>query len=175
MKISDIIVESNSSDKRLQDILSQEFDDEFGNPKLPEFVMLDKASVVSLAVGYAKRPKFSTGKAIKAAVAQLYPDVNTQTTTRRSRSKDQKIFRVDTPDKKKSSQPIPAANSGSRGWDDETHGHLRRTGQGTATNIARAINPLSDLDTTDLGTTVSSAARKAKSRMRNIDQFKVKR
>lgn len=166
MKIHEIIVEASEEDQRLQDILSQEFDDEFGNPKLPEFFMLDKPSVVSLAVGYAKRPKYSTGKAIKSAVKQLYPEVKTKSS----------------PDDKKKSQPAQRKRGAQVG-------NTNRLGTGktkdvdvdtskpskSKTRVPRSLNPLSGLDTSSLGTTISTALQKAKGNMRNLDQFKIKR
>jgi hypothetical protein len=44
-------------------------------------------------------------------------------------------------------------------------------GTGTGAKIAKAINPLSDLDATDFGTVATSAARKARSKMKNLGSF----
>ena len=46
-------------------------------------------------------------------------------------------------------------------------------GNTTISKIAKKLNPLTGLDTTDLGTTVSSAAAKAKGRMKNLDKFRL--
>ena len=59
MKINEIILLEDEAELRQE--LGQEFDDEYGNPKLPQFIMLDKASVVALAVGYYKRPLWTAG------------------------------------------------------------------------------------------------------------------
>ena len=97
------------------------------------------------------------------------------------RSKDGKdtdsYFKVDTTkDKKIKQQPTTTTTSSrSSGWDDETHGHLRGDGKGTGAKIARALNPLSDLDSTDIGTTFTSALRKATGKMRNLDKFRIKK
>lgn len=45
-------------------------------------------------------------------------------------------------------------------------------GSGTGAKIAKALNPLSDLDSTDLGTVATSALSKASAKFRNKDLFK---
>ena len=92
----------------------------------------------------------------------------------KDRTSDKKIFRVDTPAADKSTAPA-ADVARARGWDDDTHGHLRGDGTGTGSKIMKALNPLSDLDSTDLGTTFTSALSKAKSKAKNFDKFKIKR
>ena len=85
-------------------------------------------------------------------------------------------FKVDTKkDSKKQSQAPAVSLQRSRGWDDDTHGHLRGDGKGTGAKIVKALNPLSDLDSTDLGTTFTSALKKVKGKMRNLDKFQIKR
>lgn len=168
MKIKEIIIEASEQDQRLQDILSQEFDDEFGNPKLPEYIMLDKPSVVSLAVGYAKRPQYSTGKAIKAAVKQLYPKFNAdQSRTKAGKSDEPAKDTVTAPKKQRGAQ---MGNQNARKFDTDVDVDKK-----PSVKVPRSLNPLRDIDTTTFGSTVASAARLAKSRMHNLDQFKIKR
>ena len=198
MKINEIIL--LESDAELRDRLAQEFDDEYGDGsgnKLPQFIMLDKASVVALAVGYIKRPKWSPGMALKYAVKQLYPDF--KVTFSGMDDMEQSIFKKAKPNQdtdkdgredslqnkntqNKTSAALqklkakPDSSGVGRGqYTQYKDGTDRASGSsgGTLSNIKRKLNPLSDLDTTDLGTTISSAAAKAKSKMKNLDKFRI--
>jgi len=194
MKINEIIL--LESDAELRKNLEQEFDDEYGDGsgnKLPQFIMLDKASVVALAVGYIKRPKWSPGMALKYAVKQLYP--NFTVTFSGMDDRQQSNFKKAKPDQdadkdgredrlqKKAApakQPKPkpkASPSGNAVGGQIGNQNARKNfggdGTGTVGKIAKSINPLSGLDTTDIGTTISSAAAKAKGRMKNLDKFRV--
>lgn len=198
MKINEIIL--LESDAELRKNLEQEFDDEYGDGsgnKLPQFMMLDKASVVALAVGYVKRPKWSPGMALKYAVKQLYPDFkvtfsgmdDNQKSNFKKAQPDQDADKDGREDslQNKNTQDKPSAalqklkakpdSSGvGRGqYTQYKDGTDRASGSsgGTLSNIKRKLNPLSDLDTTDLGTTISSAAAKAKSKMKNLDKFRI--
>ena len=198
MKINEIIL--LESDAELRKNLEQEFDDEYGDGsgnKLPQFIMLDKASVVALAVGYIKRPKWSPGMALKYAVKQLYPDFkvtfsgmdDNQKSNFKKAQPDQDADKDGREDslQNKNTQDKPSAalqklkakpdSSGvGRGqYTQYKDGTDRASGSsgGTLSNIKRKLNPLSDLDTTDLGTTISSAAAKAKSKMKNLDKFRI--
>ena len=198
MKINEIIL--LESDAELRKNLEQEFDDEYGDGsgnKLPQFIMLDKASVVALAVGYIKRPKWSPGMALKYAVKQLYPDF--KVTFSGMDDMEQSIFKKAKPNQdtdkdgredslqnkntqNKTSAALqklkakPDSSGVGRGqYTQYKDGTDRASGGsgGTLSNIKRKLNPLSDLDTTDIGTTISSAAAKAKSKMKNLDKFRV--
>tara|TARA_Y100000385_G_scaffold258114_1_gene285871 strand:+ start:573 stop:1154 length:582 start_codon:yes stop_codon:yes gene_type:complete len=191
MKINEIIILEN--DAELRQRLEQEFDDEYGDSsgnKLPQFIMLDKASVVALAVGYIKRPKWSPGMALKYAVKQLYP--NFTVTFSGMDDRQQSNFKKAKPDQdadkdgredrlqKKAApakDPKPKASSngtvGGQIGNQNARKDFSGDGGGTIGNIAKKINPLTGIDTTDLGTTVASAAAKAKSRMKNLDKFRV--
>ena len=198
MKINEIIL--LESDAELRKNLEQEFDDEYGDGsgnKLPQFMMLDKASVVALAVGYVKRPKWSPGMALKYAVKQLYPDF--KVTFSGMDDMEQSIFKKAKPNQdtdkdgredslqnkntqNKTSAALqklkakPDSSGVGRGqYTQYKDGTDRASGGsgGTLSNIKRKLNPLSDLDTTDLGTTISSAAAKAKSKMKNLDKFRI--
>ena len=191
MKINEIVI-LETSDAELRDRLEQEFDDEYADSsgnKLPQFIMLDKASVVALAVGYIKRPKWSPGMALKYAVKQLYPDFKVtfsgmddrqQSSFKKAKpdqdadkdGREDRLQKKDAPAK----QPKPNASSGTVGGqigNQNARKNFGGDGTGTIGKIAKSINPLSGIDTTDIGTTISSAGAKAKSRMRNLDKFRV--
>jgi len=190
MKINDIILESDeqSSQQQLKDILSKEFDDEFGAPKLPQFMMLDKASSVALAVGLAKRPLWTPGMALKYAIKQLYPNFNSAGVfhgakfdkTRAKVAADVATeIDINPPGVKLSANPkkdntTRDTSAGTGGWDDSTHGHLRTTG-GTLDNVLKAVNPLAGLNTTDWGTTVSSAMSKVKQNSKHLSKMGIKK
>ncbi len=198
MKINEIIL--LESDAELRKNLEQEFDDEYGDGsgnKLPQFIMLDKASVVALAVGYIKRPKWSPGMALKYAVKQLYPDFkvtfsgmdDNQKSNFKKAQPDQdadKDGREDSLQNKNTQNKTSAALQKLKAKPDSSgvgrgqytqykDGTDRASGGsgGTLSNIKRKLNPLSDLNTTDIGTTISSAAAKAKSKMKNLDKFRI--
>jgi len=198
MKINEIIL--LESDAELRKNLEQEFDDEYGDGagnKLPQFIMLDKASVVALAVGYIKRPKWSPGMALKYAVRQLYPDFKVtfsgmddmqQSNFKKAKPNQDKnndgredsLQNKNTQDKTSAAlqklKAKPDSSGVGRGqYTQYKDGTDRASGGsgGTLSNIKRKLNPLSDLDTTDIGTTISSAAAKAKSKMKNLDKFRI--
>jgi hypothetical protein len=191
MKINEIVI-LETSDADLRDRLEQEFDDEYADSsgnKLPQFIMLDKASVVALAVGYIKRPKWSAGMALKYAVKQLYPDFKVtfsgmddmqQSNFKKAKpdqdadkdGREDRLQKKDAPAK----QPKPKTSPGTVGGqigNQNARKNFDGDGTGTIGKIAKSINPLSGLDTTDLGTTISSAGTKAKSRMKNLDKFRI--
>lgn len=154
MKIRDIIVEVSSEDLKKLNHLR-----DLGKVELADRIRFHLGRVDDWdAAAEAARDDMDAGKPMP----------------KKGKEKDQKIFRVDTPKKSKAVEPTPTVSK-SRGWDDTTHGHLRGDGKGTGAAIARAINPLSDLDSTDLGTTFTSAIKKAKSKMKNLDKFQIKR
>jgi hypothetical protein len=198
MKITEIIILENDAELRKR--LEQEFDDEYGDSsgnKLPQFIMLDKASVVALAVGYIKRPKWSPGMALKYAVKQLYPDFKVtysgmddmqQSNFKKAKPNQDKnndgredsLQNKNTQDKTSAAlqklKAKPDSSGVGRGqYTQYTDGTDRASGGsgGTLSNIKRKLNPLSDLNTTDIGTTISSAAAKAKSKMKNLDKFRI--
>lgn len=154
MKIRDIIVEVSAEDLKKLNHLR-----DLGKVELADRIRFHLGRVDDWdAAAEAARDDMESGKPMP----------------KKSKDKDQKIFRVDTPKTTKASEPTPAV-SRARGWDDDTHGHLRGDGKGTGAKIVKALNPLSDLDSTDLGTTFTSALRKAKGKMQNLDKFKIKR
>lgn len=196
MKINEIIL--LESDAELRKNLEQEFDDEYGDGsgnKLPQFIMLDKASVVALAVGYIKRPEWTPGMALKYAVKQLYPDFkvtfsgmdDTQQSNfkkakpnqdKNNDGREDSLQNKNTQDKTSAAlqklKAKPDSSGVGRGqYTQYKDGTYRASSRGTLSNIKRKLNPLSDLNTTDIGTTISSAAAKAKSKMKNLDKFRI--
>ena len=188
MKINEIIILENDAELRKR--LEQEFNDEYGDSsgnKLPQFIMLDKASVVALAAGYIKRPKWSPGMALKYAVKQLYPDF--KVTFSGMNDIQQSNFKKAKPDQDANNdniedrvqkltpdpepEPTPAGTVGGQIGNQNARKDFGGDGNTTISKIAKKLNPLTGLDTTDLGTTVSSAAAKAKGRMKNLDKFRL--
>lgn len=191
MKINEIIILENDAELRKR--LEQEFDDEYGDSsgnKLPQFIMLDKASVVALAVGYIKRPKWSPGMALKYAVKQLYPDfkvtfsgMNDRQQSNFKKAKpdqdanndniEDRVQKKNAPAKAPKPKAAPAGTVGGQIGNQNARKDFGGDGSTTISKIAKKLNPLTGLDTTDLGTTVSSAAAKAKGRMKNLDKFRL--
>lgn len=117
--------------------IEQEFDDEFGNPKLPEFMHVDKASVVARAIPYSKQPNMSTGKAIRKAYRELYPnrksdtkpkqDAATDTNKAKSRADDKQTSASTKQSKLRAPSDKPSDKTGDDDWNDETYiGQLKR-------------------------------------------------
>lgn len=161
MKIKDIIIETSAEDQqklnRLRDL---------GKVELATRIAIYLGKINDWdAAAEAARDDMDAGKPIP----------------KRGKDSDKdSYFKVDTkkdskPDSKKQSQAPAVSLQRSRGWDDDTHGHLRGDGTGTGAKILKALNPLSDLDSTDLGTTFTSALKKVKGKMRNLDKFQIKR
>mgnify|MGYP003678329073 CR=1 FL=1 len=144
MKINEIILLEDEAELRQE--LGQEFDDEYGNPKLPQFIMLDKASVVALAVGYYKRPLWTAGMSIKGAVKQRYPDFEVKYS---GMTKDQ-AKAVATADEVK-----------------EPEDTLQQ-------KIAK-FNPLAGTDQSSFRKSVGSGIAKARSNFKNSDTFRLKK
>ena len=188
MKINEIIL--LESDAELRKNLEQEFDDEYGDGsgnKLPQFIMLDKASVVALAVGYIKRPKWSPGMALKYAVKQLYPNFSVtfsgmddnQKSNFKKAKPDQdadKDGREDRLQKKAAPDKLSAEPKKKRGAQVGNQNAVKdyTAGDGnTRQRILKKLNPTAGLNTTDLGTTFTSALGKAKSKARNLDALSI--
>lgn len=181
MKINEIILLEN--DAELRQRLEQEFDDEYGNPKLPQFIMLDKPSVVALAVGYIKRPKWSPGMALKFAVKQRYPDFkitytgmsDDQIDTFKNAKTDPEATPSDSVQDKikndmKRKADQPAGTVGAQ------IGNTNRLGTGKATGLAKAFgNPLAGTDQSSLRKAIGSGLAKARTNFKNSDTFKVKK
>jgi len=191
MRIDEIISERGrrSYDAVTVDQLEDEFDEQFPS-NLPQFALMSKQAVVARAIQLAKDPKVGPGRAIYLAVRQVYPDLDQdagmhqQPSDNTSRRKSKKPS-ADTEEPKKAVVPSKKLkkpdNTGvgmyepklKRGWNQSTHRNksFKGDGKGSMSKLAKKLNPVSDIDTTDIGTAVASAAAKAKSSMRNRDAF----
>ena len=177
MKINEIILLEDEAELRQE--LGQEFDDEYGNPKLPQFIMLDKASVVALAVGYYKRPLWTAGMSIKGAVKQRYPDFEvkysgmTKDQAKAVATADEVKEPEDTLQQKiaKGMKKTDATPTGTVGGQIGNKNAYK--GDGSFKNSR--LNPLAGIDTSTLGKAVSSGLAKARSNFKNSDTFKVKK
>jgi len=180
MRIDEIIILENN-DAELRQELGQEFDDEYGNPKLPQFIMLDRASVVALAVGYYKRPLWTAGMSIKGAVKQRYPDFQVKYS---GMTKDQ-AKAVATADKVKEPEdtlqqkiakgmekpdatPTPTGTVGGQIGNKNAY-----KGDGSFKNSK--FNPLAGTDRSSLRKAIGSGLAKARSNFKNSDTFRVKK
>lgn len=185
MKISDIILEYERGTRVDKETLEAEFDEQYGNPRLPQHIELSKSQIVSLALGIAQKTRMTPGSAIRQATEQLYPkhDVDADVyigapdSPKRKDSKDinkdKKIFKVKTD---KPEGPGRGKYTQYRdGSDRASSQDFGGDGSGTGARIAKAINPLTGIDTTDFGTVATSAARKARSKMKNLDKFKIQK
>lgn len=182
MKINEIIILEN--DAELRQRLEQEFDDEYGDSsgnKLPQFIMLDKASVVALAVGYIKRPKWSPGMALKYAVKQLYPDFKV---TYSGMSDDQidtfKNAKPDAPVEPTVSVQDKIKNDMKRKADQPTGtvgGQIgnKNAYKGGGSFKTSRLNPFAGTDQSSLRKAIGSGLAKARSNFKNSDTFKVKK
>lgn len=180
MKINEIITLEN--DAELRKSLGQEFDDEYGDSagnKLPDFIMLDKASVVALAVYHVKRPKWSPGMAIKFAVKQLYPNFkvtyhgmsDAQADTVKNAKPDAKVEPKDSVQdkikndmKRKADQPTGTVGG-------QIGNKNAYKGDGSFKNSR--LNPLAGTDQSSLRKSVGSGIAKARANFKNSDIFKV--
>lgn len=154
MRIRDIIIE---------DLIDDEIKQEIGDPILPQYRHIDTQQVSLRARALLKQPGYTNapGHAVKDAIKQLYSKTPNKPEVKKS---------SDTPDIKGKAQDRTAISklnkndsSATAGWDDETHGHLRKNKQGGVIKKAiSAINPLSDIDDTDLGTFVKTGIQKGK-------------
>lgn len=186
MRIDEIILEYKMGTAIDLETLQAEFDEQYGNPRLPQHINLSKSQIVALAMGIAQKTRETPGTAIRKATVQLYPkhdidaDVYIGSPKRKSPS-----------DKKDKEEPKKAVvvkkddGVGRGKYTKHKDGSDRKSapapsydfkpdkgdGTGTGAKIAKAINPLSDLDTTDFGTVATSAARKARSKMKNLGSF----
>jgi len=178
MRISEILEATDpgdAGDAAMRADLSDQFDakyaDSNGN-KLPQFRLLDKASIVSVAVGYDKRPDVSSAMAIKYAVKQLYPDFETDyKTIRQHTGTDKKDSKVkDSPEKTANAKTAPtSAKPKTKTPGANFHGN-QHTG-----SLGGRLNPMSGIDNTSIGKAVGTAFSKAKSNMRNLDSFRIKK
>ena len=166
--------------------LQAEFDEQYGNPRLPQHINLSKSQIVALAMGIAQKTRETPGTAIRKATAQLYPKHDIDADVYIGSPKDTKkepsdsksssfVFKSKKPDDKgpgrgkytKYKDGSDRKSAPEPNWEP-----AKSDGSGTGAKIAKALNPLSDLDSTDLGTVATSALSKASGKFRNKDLFK---
>jgi len=193
MKISDIILEYKMGTAIDLETLQAEFDEQYGNPRLPQHINLSKSQIVALAMGIAQKTRETPGTAIRKATAQLYPKHDIDADVYIGSPKDAKKEPLDKKDKKDKEEPkkavVPNKKSKKpdgtttgiyeppklkRGWNQSTHRNksFKGDGKGSMSKIAKKLNPISDLDSTDIGTVATSALSKASAKFRNKDLFK---
>lgn len=187
MKISDIILEYKMGTAIDLETLQAEFDEQYGNPRLPQHINLSKSQIVALAMGIAQKTRETPGTAIRKATAQLYPKHDIDADVYIGSPKDAKKKPSDKKDKEEPKKAVVVKKEPGLGRGKYTKykdGSDRKSapepnwepaksdGSGTGAKIAKALNPLSDLDSTDLGTVATSALSKASAKFRNKDLFK---
>lgn len=180
MRIDEIIAERETQGtKDSLELLNQEFDGEFLDPNGNKYqwaMQFHKASVVMNALQYFNKPNYNAGTAIKAAVQDMYPDSEyvtgkKQTKDKKSKKKSGDKTSTGSPvklsaDPKKRTQGAQIGNTNAR--KDYTPGDGN-----TAKRIMKRLNPTRGLNTTDIGTTFTSALGKAKSKARNFDALSI--
>ncbi len=89
------------------------------------------------------------------------------------RDSDKDVFRVQGKDDKPEGPGKGKYTKYRDGSDRAGSDDFSGDGSGTGAKLAKAINPLTGIDTTDFGTVATSAARKARSKMKNTGAFKI--
>lgn len=125
MKIYEII-QNLGEEQSTAEMIDSEIDDEIGPPgnRRPGYEGVDKAAVKSVAIGKFTTggPSITPGIAVKMAMIQVHPDIEDKIMRRNSSSS-----KSDSPKQtKKKDLDIGPSKSVSKGWDDMTHGHLRK-------------------------------------------------
>lgn len=127
MKIYEII-QNVAEDQTTAEMIDSEIDDEIGPPgkRRPGYEGVDKAAVKSIAIGKFTTggPSITPGIAVKMAMIQVHPEIEDKIMRRNSSGKS------GSPDKQqRKGLNIGPSKSVSKGWDDVTHGHLRKDRQ----------------------------------------------
>tara|TARA_Y100000389_G_scaffold203435_1_gene251855 strand:+ start:3410 stop:3925 length:516 start_codon:yes stop_codon:yes gene_type:complete len=125
MKIYEII-QKLGEEQSTAEMIDSEIDDEIGPPgnRRPGYEGVDKAAVKSVAIGKFTTggPSITPGIAVKMAMIQVHPDIEDKIMRRNSSAS-----KSDSPQQtKKKDLNIGPSKSVSKGWDDLTHGHLRK-------------------------------------------------
>lgn len=189
MRIDEIIERRRMSyDATSRQDLDDEFDEQFP-ANLPQFAMISKAAVIAKAEILVKNPRVAPARAIYLATKELYPDLDQDgslipepsNNTDKKKKPNDFTFKSKTPDDKDKGSGRGKYTKYKDGSDrkkstSEPYAYepAKSDGSGTISKIAKAINPLSDLDNTDIGTVATSAFRKARSKMKNLDTFRRK-
>lgn len=124
MKIYEII-QNVAEDQTTAEMIDSEIDDEIGPPgkRRPGYEGVDKAAVKSIAIGKFTTggPSITPGIAVKMAMIQVHPEIEDKIMRRNSSGNSGR------PDKQqRKGLNIGPSKSVSKGWDDVTHGHLRK-------------------------------------------------
>lgn len=125
MKIYEI-VQNLGEEQSTAEMIDSEIDDEIGPPgnRRPGYEGVDKAAVKSVAIGKFTTggPSITPGIAVKMAMIQVHPDIEDKIMRRNSSTS-----KSNSPQQpKKKELNIGPSKSVSKGWDDMTHGHLRK-------------------------------------------------
>ena len=125
MKIYEII-QKLGEEQSTAEMIDSEIDDEIGPPgnRRPGYEGVDKAAVKSVAIGKFTTggPSITPGIAVKMAMIQVHPEIEDKIMRRNSAAK------TSSPDKQpRKGLDIGPSKSVNKGWDDITHGHLRKT------------------------------------------------
>jgi hypothetical protein len=178
MRIDEIIAERETQGtKDSLELLNQEFDGEFLDPNGNKYqwaMQFHKASVVMNALQYFNKPNYNAGTAIKAAVQDMYPD--SEYVTGKKQTKDRKSKKKS--DKTNTDSPVklsaePKKKRGAQVGNQNAVKDYAAGDGNTRQRILKKLNPTAGLNTTDLGTTFSSALGKAKSQARNLDALSI--
>lgn len=186
MRIDEIIVEYKPGTPIDIKTLQAEFDEQYGDPRLPQHINLSKSQIVVVAKGIAQKTRETPGTAIRKATKLLYPNHNidadvfigTPNSPNRKDTTNDFVFKAKKSDDKDKKGPGRGQytkykdGSDRKSTPEPKWEPAKSDGSGTGAKIAKALNPLSDLDSTDLGTVATSALSKASAKFKNKDIFK---
>ena len=178
MRINEIIVEDEKQSDALQkkmDAFKQErnvMTTYANSPELPYVLAAYKRANITtwsdaVDAGFADYAAIQRRKNLKRVTGKLNKDGS---------DKEKELFRVKTDKDDKPEGPGRGKYTQYRDGSDRAGSQdFGGDGSGTGAKIAKAINPLTGIDTTDFGTVATSAARKARSKMKNLDKFKIQK
>jgi hypothetical protein len=179
MRIDEIIAEREmlGSQDSLE-LLQQEFDGEFLDPNGNKYqwaMQFHRASVVMKALQYYNKPNYNAGTAIKAAVQDMYPDNEYVTGKKQTKDKKskKKSDRATNTDSQVKLSAEPKKKRGAQVGNQNAVKDYTPGDGSTRQRILKKLNPTAGLNTTDLGTTFTSALGKAKSQARNLDALSI--
>ena len=178
MRINEIIVENQEDDKKFGPVIASKLQ------ALRDVGQVALANEIQIQLGKFSSHLDPFDSAQIAAQAKLDADAEDKKARRAKRDArlagyrddDAEIFRVKTDKDDKPEGPGRGKYTKYRdGSDRASSQDFGGDGSGTGAKIAKAINPLSGLDRTDFGTVATSAAQKARSKMKNLDKFKIQK
>lgn len=100
-------------------------------------------------------------KADMAALKAKYDALAKQVTQMQKTQPTQAPQPKQQPTQTKTTTQAAPSEPGSAGWSDTTHGHLRK-GQGVIAKTIKALNPMTDIDTSDAATIATTGFAKGK-------------